>query len=97
MPLPRYFAVESGALGPPAEVIAALTPEGFWPGPLAYNSHPFRRQGSPELAPGDFSQTHVGDETDTSPFPDEKLRGISTAAYIRNMSALIRALDGNRQ
>jgi hypothetical protein len=35
----------------------------------------------------------VGDDTDTSPFPDEKLIGISTAAYIRNMSVLIRALE----
>jgi hypothetical protein len=42
---------------------------------------------------GDFSQTYVGDVTDTSPYPDDRLRGISTAAYIRNMSVLIRALE----
>ena len=40
----------------------------------------------------DAAQSHVGDQTDTSPFPDPKLTGISTAAYIRRMSALINAL-----
>jgi hypothetical protein len=74
-------------------VIADLTADGYWSAPLGYNSHPFRNRGSSDVAPGDFSQTHVGDETDTSPFPDPRLNGISTAAYIRNMSALIRALD----
>jgi PelA/Pel-15E family pectate lyase len=92
MPLPRYFAVDAGATRPAADAIKDLKAEGYWAGPLGYNSHPFRRQGTRALVPGDFSQTYVGDETDTSPFPDEKLMGISTAAYIRNMSALIRAL-----
>jgi hypothetical protein len=92
-PLPKYFAVESGSLPSTVDVISSLRPEGYWLAPLGYNSHPFRRQASPALVPGDFSQTYVGDETDTSPFPDETLTGISTAAYIRNMSALIRALD----
>ena len=32
------------------------------------------RHGSAEVAAGDFSQTHVGDETDTSPYPDDKTR-----------------------
>jgi hypothetical protein len=92
MPLRRFFAVES--TGPTvAEAISSLNKEGYWPGRLGYNSHPFTRQGTREVAPGDYGQTYVGDETDTSPFPDEKLVGISTAAYIRHMSALIRALD----
>jgi hypothetical protein len=96
LPLPRYFVVESGELPSAAEAIAALNKEGYWPGPLAYNSHPFRRHGAREIAPGDFAQTHVGDEYDTSPYPDDKLMGISTAAYVRQMSALIRALDGSK-
>jgi PelA/Pel-15E family pectate lyase len=91
--LPRFFAVESAATQSPAAVIAALNAEGYWPAPLGYNSHSFRRHGSREVTPGDFAQTHVGDESDTSPFPDERLIGISTAAYIRNMSVLIRALE----
>jgi hypothetical protein len=93
LPLPRYFALDSGVTRPPAEVIASLNAEGYWPAPLGYNSHPFRRHGSPEAAPGDFSQTYVGDETDTSPYPDDKLMGISVAAYIRNMGVLIRTLQ----
>jgi hypothetical protein len=95
MPLPQYFAVDRSADASPASVMAALNAEGYWPGPLGYNSHPFTRQGTSEVAPGDYSQSHVGDRTDTSPYPDEKLVGISTAAYIRNMSALIRALDAD--
>jgi PelA/Pel-15E family pectate lyase len=91
--LPRYFAVDAGHVPSAAEAIAALNAEGYWPAPLGRNSHPFRRHGSAEVAPGDFSRTHVGDDTDTSPFPDHELMGISTAAYIRHMSALIRALD----
>jgi hypothetical protein len=47
---------------------------------------------SPTVVPGDFATTHVGDETDTWPFPDPKLRGISTEAYIRNMGVLIRQI-----
>ena len=50
----------------------------------------------PQVASGDFSQTQVGDETDTSPYPDDRITGISTAAYIRNMSVLIRYLQGSR-
>jgi hypothetical protein len=93
MALPRFFAVEAGKVSSASDAITGLNRQAYWPGPLGYNSYPFKRQGSKEVARGDFSQTHVGDETDTSPFPDEKLVGISTAAYIRNMSALIRALD----
>src|SRR6266540_1842355 len=93
MPLPRYFAVESDRRLTAAEAITRLNVQGYWPGPLGYNSYPYRRPSSKAVAPGDFSQTYVGDETDTSLFPDEKLTGISTAAYIRHMSALIRALD----
>jgi hypothetical protein len=49
--------------------------------------------GDAQVAPGDFSQAYVGDETDTSPYPDPSLRGISTEAYVRNMGVLIRALS----
>jgi PelA/Pel-15E family pectate lyase len=93
VPLERFFAVEQSGGSPLTETIASLNKDGYWPAPLGYNSHPFKRQGTKEVAPGDFSQTHVGDETDTSPFPDDTLSGISTAAYIRHMSVLIRALD----
>jgi len=93
LPLPRFVAVEPAGGGNADQVIASLTAAGYWLAPLGYNSHPFTRQATAARAPGDFAQTHVGDETDTSPYPDDALRGISTAAYIRNMSVLIRALD----
>ena len=73
-------------------ILDALNAQGFWPAPLGMTSHPYTGPGGKTPASGDFSQTHVGDETDTSMFPDPKLTGISTDAYIRNMSALIRAL-----
>ena len=92
-PLPRFVAVEAPAGAAPNDVIASLTPQGYWMAPLGYNSHPFTGHSSAAPATGNFAQTHVGDETDTSPFPDSALRGISTAAYIRNMSVLIRALE----
>jgi hypothetical protein len=71
-----------------------LNVEGYWPAPLGYNSNPFTRDGSKTVPSGDFSQTYVGDVTDTSPFPDPRLTGISIDAYVRNMGILIRALDG---
>jgi PelA/Pel-15E family pectate lyase len=96
VPLPRYFAVGAPVAGESvADVIGSLNRDGYWLTPLGWNSHPYKGDGSPKRAPGDYSQTHVGDDTDTSPFPDDRLEGISTAGYIRNMSALIRALDGS--
>jgi PelA/Pel-15E family pectate lyase len=91
--LARYYSVSTGPAGGAGKVIAELNARGFWPAPLEYNSHPYRGDGSTKVMPGDFSTTHVGDESDTSPFRDEKLMGISTAAYIRNMGVLIRALE----
>jgi PelA/Pel-15E family pectate lyase len=97
MPLPRYVAVEPAKeVGDVAAVRASLNAAGYWPAPLGYNSHPYRRHGDATVTPGDFSRTHVGDETDTSPFPDPALTGISVAAYVRNMSVLIRYLESVR-
>jgi hypothetical protein len=92
VPIGRYFSVGEGGGQDAAKVMAGLNEQGYWLAPLGYNSHPYTRDGSTTAAPGDFSQTYVGDETDTSPYPDPKLMGISIDAYIRNMGALIRAL-----
>jgi hypothetical protein len=101
-PLPEYFAVTasrppataaSQPANPVARLIGSLDEEGRWLSELGTTSHPYVGDGPKELAPGDFSQTYVGDETDTSPYPVEHLLGISTQAYIRNMSELIRYLD----
>jgi PelA/Pel-15E family pectate lyase len=107
VPLPRYFAVRGPApFGPdaaaaPAErvarALASLDAQGRWIGPLGSTSHPYRGDGSKEVAPGDFSRTQVGDQSDTSPLrADPGLVGITTSTYIRNMSELIRFLDTDR-
>ena len=76
-----------------ARVMSALDANGFWVTPLGMDSHPYRGDGRREVAPGNFSNTTVGDETDTSPFPArEKIPCISTKVYIRNMNTLIEAL-----
>jgi hypothetical protein len=111
-PLPRYFSLGEvsvsdlnvNAIGAKGAVTddqvaalgARLNAEGWWPTPLLATSHPYSGDGSPTPAPGDFSQTRVGDATDTSPYidPDPKI-GISTGAYIENMIAMIRWLGAS--
>ena len=51
----------------------------------------------PAQSDGDYSKTHVGDLSDTSPYPTDKpVTGISTGTYIQNMTALIDWLDQAR-
>ncbi|HEX8029568.1 MAG TPA: hypothetical protein VF491_13935, partial [Vicinamibacterales bacterium] len=92
VPLAKYHT-PFAATGDVTDVIATLNREGYWLAPLGYNSHPFKADGSKAPQPGDYSQTYVGDDTDTSPYPDAKLMGISIEAYVRNMGILIKALD----
>ena len=74
-------------------VIASLNAEGYWLAPLGYNSHPYKGDGAKTGAPGNFATTHVGDETDTSPYtPKTRIEAISTAEYLRNMNVLIQWL-----
>jgi PelA/Pel-15E family pectate lyase len=103
--LPGYFAER---YAPPADKdldaqvrgsLAALNEVGFWPAPLPQNSHPYKGPGSKTVPAGDFAGTHVGDDTDTSPYNDTaKTVSISTQEYLRNMNILIRAVakDGKR-
>lgn len=73
------------------DLVAELGPEGYWPTELVSTSNPYAGDGSPTPAEGDFSQTEVGDATDTSPFTtDDPVLGISTGRYIENMSMLVR-------
>lgn len=102
-PFPRYFILDGIAAGSdfrsaarlnPREIIRDLNAQGWWPAPLTITSHRFRGPGSRRVAPGDYATTQVGDETDTSPFPDPNpATGISTATFIANMARLIRALE----
>jgi hypothetical protein len=81
-----------------AETVRRLSEEldraGYWPTKLERISHPYRGLGPREVAPGDFSETEVGDDYDTSPYrSDDAPLGISTKVYVRNMFLLIRFLD----
>ena len=77
------------------KVIAGLNGQGYWPTELKAMSHPYTGDGSATPAPGDYSETRVGDMTDTSPYVDEHPKlGISTGAYIENMATLIRFVTG---
>jgi PelA/Pel-15E family pectate lyase len=107
-PLPRYMEVHpipdprpGGAESTrsdqrAAEAVAELDDQGRWIGPLWTTSHPYKGDGSARVAPGDFSRSNVGDDTDTSPFHADGLKGLSTQTYIRHMSDLIRYLDSLR-
>lgn len=97
--LPRFFAATyapvptEGLNARAGEVIQALNRTGYWPAPLPQTSHPYAGDGPDEPVQGDFAGTHVGDETDTSPFaPGEQIEAISTAEYLRNMNVLLRWL-----
>jgi PelA/Pel-15E family pectate lyase len=87
-------AVERPGAARVEELIGALNAEGYWPTPLTATSNPYAGDGSPTPAPGDFSQTLVGDQTDTSPYTTQNpVTGISTGAFIQNMSALLLSVD----
>jgi hypothetical protein len=105
--LPRYFTLQdisvsdmtSDGRRPPAEpaviasLIAGLNERGYWPTPLKAVSNPYIGDGSPEVAPGEYRITRVGDASDTSPYiTDFPVMGVSTGEYIKNMGVLIEAL-----
>jgi hypothetical protein len=106
VPLPRFFAdrdletsdlnvrLQDKAKGTPVEkvqtLLGSLNRQGYWPTPLVATSNPYTGAKPPATADRDYSQTHVGDATDTSPYPTDKPElGISTGTYIQNMGALI--------
>ena len=89
----------SGAVNRPSaarveELVSALNAEGYWPTPLTATSNPYIGDGSATPASGDYSQTLVGDPSDTSPYTtDRPVTGISTGTFIQNMSALLLSVD----
>ncbi len=91
--------VGSGAVQRPSaaridELVSGLNAQGYWPTPLTATSNPYLGDGSATPASGDFSQTLVGDPTDTSPYTtDRPVTGISTGTFIQNMSALLLSVD----
>ncbi|MBN1379843.1 MAG: pectate lyase [Gammaproteobacteria bacterium] len=75
------------------KIMDSLNAEGYWPTPLRATSNPYIGQSPEKIADGDFSQTLVGDQYDTSPyFTNDPAVGISTGQYIYNMSMLIEFL-----
>ncbi len=110
LPLPRFFALgditvsdlnsSDNAIAAPTPdavraILADLNAQGWWPTPLRSTSHPYSGDGAATPAPGDYSQTHVGDITDTSPFTtDTPVTGISTGTYIQKMATLIGYVAG---
>ena len=100
-PLPRFFVsgeeagsdLNAGGGGTPAELVRNLNARGYWPSLLSATSNPYVGPGAAVPPPGDFRTTHVGDSSDTSPYPAANpVPGISTATYMANMAVLIRAL-----
>jgi len=91
--------VGSGAVQRPsaervAELTGSLNAEGYWATPLTATSNPYAGDGPATPAAGDYSQTLVGDATDTSPYvTDRPVTGISTGTFIQNMSALLLSVD----
>lgn len=84
------FPARAGLQKRAAQAIATLTSEGYWPADLRMMSHPYRGDGNPAVASGDFTRTQAGDDSDTSPFRStQPTPAITTFAYIRNMHALI--------
>jgi hypothetical protein len=96
--LPRFFVERYAApVGKDvdaqvARTLSSLNSSGYWAAPLPQNSNPYKGPGRKEVAQGDFGTTHVGDDTDTSPFNDNKTPSISTAEYLKNMNVLIQWL-----
>lgn len=80
------------------QLISGLNRDGYWPTPLVATSNPYRGEPAPAQPDGDYATTHVGDRTDTSPYPAKDPQpGISTGAYIQNMTVLIDYLDQLRR
>ena len=94
--LPRFFADRYAP--PPKQgldeqlrkTLTSLNATGYWPSVLPQNSHPYKGDAKPGAVAGDFAGTHVGDESDTSPYNETaRTESISTAEYLRNMNLLI--------
>jgi PelA/Pel-15E family pectate lyase len=78
-------------------LVRELDPSGYWPAKLERISHPYRGPSPSAVAPGDFSETEVGDEHDTSPFRSvDAPIGISTRVFVKNLFTLARYVDETR-
>ena len=76
LPLPKYFALMPAPGVTAASAVASLDQRGL----LARTARdttatPTRATDPKAAAPGNYRTTHVGDDSDTSPYPDKTLNG----------------------
>ncbi len=75
------------------EVINSVDNKNRWLVKHAMTSNPYIGDGQNKEPTDEFASTHVGDDTDTSPYRDtSEQEYISTPAYVRNMYVLINYL-----
>ena len=71
-------------------IINSLDNENRWLIKHAPTSNPYIGDSQKSELTDEFASKNVGDETDTSPYPDQSdQQYISTGTYIRNMNSLI--------
>lgn len=88
--LNRYLSEETPDEGRVREIINALDDQNRWLVKHAMISNPYVGDGKEKALTDAYASTHVGDETDTSPFRDPSDQEyISTREYLKNMSLLI--------
>ena len=76
------------------ELIQSLDSQNRWLTLHGMTSNPYLGDGTKEEPTDEYSSTHVGDETDTSPFRDTTDQEyLSTGVYISNMRLLINYLE----
>lgn len=76
------------------EIINSLDNQNRWLIKNGMTSNPYIGEGQKQELSDEFASTHVGDDTDTSPFKDlSDQEYISTGRYILNMKLLINYLE----
>ena len=76
------------------ETINALDDQNRWLSKHAFISNPYIGDGKKKELTNKYASTHVGDETDTSPFRDtSEQQYVSTGDYIHNMKILINFIN----
>lgn len=79
------------------QVIKELDEKNRWLSGYAFISNPYRGDGKKTELTESYATTRVGDETDTSPYPDDSgTKYISTGTYIRNMKLLINFIQSTQ-
>ena len=79
------------------KVLQSMDSRGRWLVKHCMTSHPYVGDGVNCDLTDEYACTFVGDETDTSPFPDTSDQEyISTKAYIQNMNILMNYISSFR-